>query len=66
MKVKIEYTEEVSDEYRRALNFRYGKTGLATREDLKQHFQIYGNTIDDDIMQEYNNHLSRRKEESEL
>jgi hypothetical protein len=53
MKVRIVYTVEVSDEYRRALNFRYGRPGLATRNEMKYYFQQWGNTTDEDLMSEY-------------
>lgn len=53
MKVRIVYTVEAPDNFRRALNFRYGKPGLATRKELKYHFEEYGKTLDDDVMDEY-------------
>lgn len=35
MKVRIEYTVDVSDDYRRAINLHYGRPGLATRDEVK-------------------------------
>ena len=49
MRVHICYTIEVDDRYRRALNQRYGKSGLADRRELKQHFEQHGGTLDDDL-----------------
>lgn len=52
MKVKIEYTTEVSDDYRRAINIFYGRPGLATRDEVKRWIQSYGSSGDDDLMQD--------------
>ena len=52
MKVRVEYTTEVSDDYRRAINIFYGKPGLATREEVKRWIQAYGTSGDDDLMQD--------------
>lgn len=50
MKVKIEYTEEVTDEYRRAINHYHGKPGLASRQEVKDWFWLHGQSMNDDIM----------------
>jgi hypothetical protein len=51
MKVRVCYTEDVPDEFRRALRLYRGETGLATRQELKDWFWRYGNTMNDDLMQ---------------
>jgi len=53
MKVRISYTVTVDDEIRRAINVYYGKEGLATRGDVQDFYRINGNTLDDDIISEY-------------
>lgn len=50
MRVRVSYVAEVTDEYRRALRGWYGQEGLATRKELKEHFEQYGNTLDDDLL----------------
>jgi hypothetical protein len=52
VRVKIEYTVEVSDRFRRAINYRYGEPGLATRDQVKDHFRLFGTALDDDILYE--------------
>lgn len=53
MKVKIEYTIDVSDEYREAINIFYGKQGMASRDDVKRWIRSYGSSQDDDLMYEW-------------
>lgn len=53
MKVKITYTVEVPDEYRRAINEFYGQPGLATRDEVKAWFRAHGNSMDDDLSYTY-------------
>ena len=50
MKVRIEYTTEVPDDYRRAINLHWGREGLASREDVKQWYKTYGTSMDDNLM----------------
>ena len=52
MKVRITYTEEVPDRFRRAINQYIGKSGLADREEIRDWFKAYGRSMDDDIMWE--------------
>lgn len=61
MKVRIEYTIEVSDWFREALNSYYGKSGLASREDVKRFYRQNGSLMEDDIAYEY-----QQKQKSEL
>lgn len=49
MKVRVTYTEEVDDDFRRAINVYYGKEGLATREDVKRWFWLHGQSMNDDL-----------------
>jgi hypothetical protein len=42
MKVRITYMVEVSDAWRRALRMHHGKTGVATRDEVVQHFRQNG------------------------
>lgn len=50
MKVHVSYTEEVDDDFRRAINAYYGKEGLATREEVKRWFRNYGSSMNVDVM----------------
>jgi hypothetical protein len=50
MKVRIDYTEEVPDRFRRAINFYHGQDGLATRQEVRDWFKEYGRSMDDDII----------------
>ena len=49
MKVRICYTIEVDDAWRRGVNKYHGDPGLATREDIQDHYIMYGKIADDDI-----------------
>jgi hypothetical protein len=61
MKVKIDYTIKVSNEFRRALRFYYGKEGLASRKEIIDHCKTNGETMDDDIMLEYRESLDGKQ-----
>jgi hypothetical protein len=50
MKVRIEYTIDVSDDYRRAIRLHYGQPGLATRAEVKRWIETHGSSQDDDLM----------------
>lgn len=50
MKVRICYTVEVDDDFRRGINRFYGRPGLADREAVKNWFEAYGASMNDDIM----------------
>jgi hypothetical protein len=52
MKVRVAYTTEVSDDYRRAINNYYGKPGLATREEVRRWLEAHGSSEDDNLMWE--------------
>jgi len=50
MKVRVCYTIEVDDRYRRAVNAWVGKNGFASNRDLKDWFRIYGESCDDEVL----------------
>lgn len=52
MKVRVCYTVHVPARYRRAINFRYGRPGLASRAEVQAFLQAHGKTLDDDIIYE--------------
>lgn len=49
MRVRVAYTEEVSDDMRRAINLYYGKSGLATRADVVAWFRAYGESENENL-----------------
>ena len=50
MKIRVAYTVDVSDEYRRAINLHFGQPGLATRQQVIDYLQLNGSQGDDDLM----------------
>ena len=52
MKVRIAYTVDVSDDYRRAINLRTGRGGLATRAEVRHWLEDHGSYYDADLMQQ--------------
>ena len=50
MKVRVAYTIEVSDDYRRAIRVYYGREGLASREEVQDWIKRYGTSEDDNLM----------------
>jgi DNA-binding PadR family transcriptional regulator len=70
MRVRVSYAVDVGVEYRKALRYRYGQKGKATREEVKQHFEQHGGTLDDDLMQAWHERADesaseRREQERE-
>lgn len=49
MKIKIEYTTDIPDWWRREINRWYGKPGLATRTEIIEWLKAYGTSMDDDL-----------------
>jgi hypothetical protein len=49
MRVRIAYTIDVSDEYRRAIREYYGQEGLATREEIKNWWREYGESMNENL-----------------
>ena len=60
MRVRIEYVVTVDDRMRRAINHRFGKPGLATREDIKEWYRQNGGQCDDDVGWELDQFETRR------
>jgi hypothetical protein len=54
MKVRINYTTTVSDEWRMALRHQFGECGtLADRREVKDCLRLVGSNNDEDMMQEW-------------
>lgn len=53
MKVRVTFTVDVSDTFRKALNAYYGKGGKASSKELKLYFQCCAVENMDDVMWEY-------------
>lgn len=49
MRVRITYTVEVDDGFRRAINAWYGRPGLATREEVRSWYEANGHSMDEDL-----------------
>lgn len=64
MRIRISYTTEVSDAFRRAIRFHYGHPGLATRAEVKDWIVRYGETGDDDLMYALQQAIERGDEEA--
>ena len=53
MKIRISYTVEIDDEFRRAIAFRLGDERKATIEQVRAWFEDNGRSCDDDLLSEY-------------
>ena len=62
MRVRITYTVEVPDWFRREINRYYGLDGLADRAEIKRWFEQYGTSMDDDLAMESGNNPENRGE----
>jgi hypothetical protein len=62
MRVRVNYTVTVSDEYRRAINLYYGRPGLATRTEVKRWLEQHGSAEDDDLMHDLRQAIERGDE----
>lgn len=49
MRIKVGYVVEVDATFRRGINRYYGRPGLATRDQVKSWFQMFGQSMNDDI-----------------
>jgi len=56
------YTITVDDDYRRAINYHYGKPGLATRLQVQAWLWAHGSSEDDNIMFDLDNARERGEE----
>jgi hypothetical protein len=63
MKVRVTYTVEVSDELRRAIRAYYGQEGLATRQEVQEWYEHYGDSNNDDCLYDF---MHSEQIESEL
>lgn len=54
MRVRVTYTVEVDDDYRRAIRQFYGLAGLATRQEVVNWLRLYGSSEDDNLAFESN------------
>ena len=52
MKVRVSYVVEVGEAMRRGIRAHYGKPGLASRQEIKSHYEAHGGTEDDDFLEE--------------
>ena len=53
MKIRVAYTVDVPDDWRRAIRAFYGQEGLATRAECVQWLRTYGSSEDDNLAFEY-------------
>ena len=49
MKIRVTYTVNVTDDYRRAIAKYHGKPGLASRTDVQLWLYLHGISMDDDL-----------------
>ncbi len=66
MKVRISYTINISDEGREVLAAHQGGTGLATREDIQEHYERYGRHKDMEIWEWYSRVQKRKAKEEQM
>ena len=65
MKVRISYTVEVDDEFRKALRAYHNKSGMATRDEIKKWYEERGDSDNEDMLCEYNWESPWNKEEED-
>ena len=53
MKVRICFTVDVDERFRRALRQRTGQDGLASREEVRQWYEQNASSVDDDMLYDY-------------
>lgn len=49
MRVRVDYVVDVTDGLRRAMRSYYGQSGMASREEVKEWYRLWGRTMDDDL-----------------
>jgi hypothetical protein len=49
MKVRLSYTIEVHDDIREAINAYYGRPGLASREQVRDWYRQFGDSMNEDL-----------------
>ena len=62
MRVRVSYVVEVGEAMRRGIRAHYGKSGLASREEIKSHYEMHGGTEDDDFVEEGSDALAMERE----
>jgi len=62
VKVRVDYTVTVSDDYRRAIRMHFGRPGLASRDEVKSWLRSYGESGDDDLMYDLQQAIERGDE----
>jgi len=55
MRVRVAYTIDVSDDYRRAIRAHYDKDGLATRAEVQGWLRRFGESEDENLMWDLEN-----------
>jgi len=60
MKIRISYTIDVDERYRRAIRSWSGEDGLATRQEVIDWHKLNGSSCDDDLAQELENKEARQ------
>lgn len=63
MKVRIDFTVDVDERFRRALRAYYGRTGLATRDEVRDWYKDNAASVDADMTQEYDDKQSEQSTE---
>jgi hypothetical protein len=56
MRVRVEYTVDVPDAYRRAINFHYERPGLASPAAVRDWLMLHGSALDDDLTYDLQQH----------
>ena len=46
MKVRVAYTVDIDDSFRREIREYYGRPGLASRAEIKAWFKVFGRSMD--------------------
>lgn len=49
MRVRVSYTIEADDDFRRAIRLHYGKPGLASRAEVQEWMRNYGEAMNGDL-----------------
>jgi hypothetical protein len=49
VRVRVSYVVDADDDTRRAIRKYHGEEGLATRDEVKQWYELYGSSMNDDM-----------------
>jgi hypothetical protein len=58
MRVRVSFTVDATDELRRAISRYYGRTGLASRDEVRQWYVQHGESKDADLLVGYGDESS--------